>query len=212
MGSRIRQDGTGERDTKTIQRGDAVDTEHQVLNRLRARGNWRAPTYAVFAVIAVLIAGCAVRDGADKNMVSDASLYAKVGRQESIARIVDRYVDRLLDDPGIHFSRQSNDVVWQRTPERVRRLKEHMTQFFCMATGGTEVYEGADLRTAHERLGIKQSEFDRALDLLGHTLLELSIPRAEARQLRDVIERTRSQIEERPPAVEESDPRQSPAP
>ena len=89
------------------------------------------------------------------------SLYERLGGEPAIRLVVDDFVARALTDPKVNFVRKNTPRTWEATPENVGRLKKHMVQFLCVATGSREhTYEGKDMRIAHKDMQITSAQFD----------------------------------------------------
>lgn len=64
---------------------------------------------------------------------------------------------------GVYFKGLSNDSK--------NKLIAHLTNFVCSATGGPCIYTGRDMKTAHEELGISDSDWNRFVELTKETLI-----------------------------------------
>lgn len=83
------------------------------------------------------------------------SLYQRLGGAERIAVIVDDLVDRHAVNPVLAPRFRGKDLA---------RLKALATQFFCMGSGGPQVYEGRDLRSVHAGMNINEQELVATID------------------------------------------------
>ncbi len=83
------------------------------------------------------------------------SLYQRLGSVERIAAIVDDAVDRHAVNPLLAPRFRGKDLP---------RLKQLATQFFCAGTGGTQPYEGRDMRTTHAGMNVNEQELVAAID------------------------------------------------
>ena len=82
------------------------------------------------------------------------SLYARLGDHDAITAAVDSLYDRFRGDPELAPYFAGTDVA---------RLKRHMRPFIAAAVGGSDLYRGRDMRTAHAGLGITNAHFDRTV-------------------------------------------------
>jgi hemoglobin len=73
-----------------------------------------------------------------------------------------------------------------------------MVQFFGVATGGPQKYQGQDLGTAHKGMKISDREFDALADDLKQSLAKLSVPAREQKEVLDIVASTRGVIVEKP--------------
>lgn len=95
------------------------------------------------------------------------SIYESIGGAEAVAAAVDNFYDRVLDDPGLAPYFEDYDV---------REIKRHQRSFLTAALGGAELYEGRDMATAHQHLGVTGEHFDKVVVHLAATLGELGVP------------------------------------
>ena len=79
------------------------------------------------------------------------SLYHRLGGHDTIAALVEDLVARLTADPtlGVYWNGKCNDSM--------RKDKQLLLEFLCMAFGGPSYYLGRDMKTSHEGLGITTS-------------------------------------------------------
>ena len=76
------------------------------------------------------------------------SLYTQLGGYDAIAAATDDFITRLATDPGLgKFFVGLNDTSKQR-------VRQHVIDFLCNATGGPCLYLGQDMKTAHKGLHI----------------------------------------------------------
>lgn len=97
---------------------------------------------------------------------TDKSLYERIGGEEALERLLDRFYHRVTNDPeiGHYFIHVSMDKL---------KLMQH--EFFSMATGGPETYSGRPLSHVHRHLSISRREFQRFTEHLITTLEEEGI-------------------------------------
>jgi hemoglobin len=83
------------------------------------------------------------------------TLYQRLGGAERIAEIVDEVLDRHAVNPVLAPRFSGKDLPL---------LKRVATQFFCAGSGGPQMYEGRDLRTAHVGMNISEHELVATMD------------------------------------------------
>jgi hemoglobin len=147
-----------------------------------------------------------LRDDDAADAEGPRTLYERLGGEKGINLIVNDFVARALADPRVNWQRHDVDrpgffrrgqiQPWQASQQNVARLKKHIAQFFAVATGGPTVYQGRDMREAHEGMRITNSEFDAAVGALKASLDRLGVPADEQKELLSVVETTRPQIVE----------------
>ena len=103
----------------------------------------------------------------------EKSLYDRLGGYNAIAAVVDDFVKRLATDPslGRFFVGHSTDSL--------KRIRQHVVDQLCMATGGPCVYTGRDMKTAHAGLKITEADWDSSVKHLIATLDEFKVPAKE---------------------------------
>ena len=103
----------------------------------------------------------------------EKSLYERVGGYNALAAVVDDFIVRLVSDKQFEkfFSGASNDSK--------KRIRQHILDQFCAATGGPCVYMGRDMKTSHAGLGITNAEWDAAAKHLTASLDKFKVPEKE---------------------------------
>ena len=101
------------------------------------------------------------------------SLYKRLGGYDAIAAVTDDFIGRLVTDPslGKYFTGHSTDSK--------QRIRQHVVDFLCLATGGPCVYKGRDMKTAHAGLGITGADWDAGVKHLVATLDKFKVPAKE---------------------------------
>ena len=136
------------------------------------------------------------------------TLYARLGGEEGIQRIVSDFVSRALADPRANWERKGvkrggvlgfgrSSAEWKPTPERIEALELHIAQFVSVASGGPAVYEGKEMSRVHAGMKITNAEFDASIGALKATLDALAIATEEQKELLAIFESTRPQIVEK---------------
>jgi len=105
------------------------------------------------------------------------SLYTRLGGYDAIALVVDDFITRLATDKRFErfFAGFSTDSK--------KRLRQHILDQFCVATGGPCVYMGRDMKTTHTGLGITEADWDAAAKHLVAALDKYKVPQAEKDEL-----------------------------
>lgn len=134
-------------------------------------------------------------------------LYARLGGDDGVRRIVDDFVQRVMADPRANWERKgverggvlgigSKSAEWKATPENLTTLREHLAQFIAVTTGGPATYGGRDIQAVHAGMKITNSEFDASVGAMKATLDALGVATAEQKELLAILESTRAQIAE----------------
>lgn len=103
--------------------------------------------------------------------MSHQSLYAEIGGRDAVESVVDEFYDRVLDDPLLEPYFEGTDMD---------ALFAHQVQFVSAVAGGPVEYDGADMRTAHEGMGITEEAFARVADHLDAALRANGVDDASA--------------------------------
>jgi hemoglobin len=103
----------------------------------------------------------------------EKSLYDRVGGYNALAAVVDDFIVRLVTDKQFEkfFIGQSTDSK--------KRIRQHILDQFCAATGGPCVYTGREMKTSHAGLGITNAEWDAAAKHLIASLDKFKVPEKE---------------------------------
>jgi hemoglobin len=92
---------------------------------------------------------------------SNASLYKRLGGYDSIAAVVDAFLGRAAAD------KQLSRFLTGLSADSKKRLRQHIVDQICEATGGPCVYTGRSTKAAHAGLGITESDWQTTVDHLG---------------------------------------------
>lgn len=111
--------------------------------------------------------------------------FARVGGEDRVRAIVDRFVDRMAGDPIIGFFFAGKDLA---------RVKVHEYEHAAAALGADVAYAGRPLVPLHRALRINGGQFRRRLALLRQELTAAAVPEdiaaawlAEQLRLQDVM-------------------------
>ena len=112
---------------------------------------------------------------------AEKSLYARLGGYDAIAAVSDEFIGRLATDKDekrffIGFSNDSK-----------ARIRQHLIDFVCKATGGPCVYTGRDMKTTHAGSGITKADWDHSLQVFGEVLKKLKVPEKEQKELAGLL-------------------------
>ena len=65
----------------------------------------------------------------------------------------------------------------------IGRLKARLVEQICQGTGGPCIYTGADMRTAHRGMGIRDRDFNALVEDLAKSLKKFKVPAKEQKEL-----------------------------
>jgi len=149
-------------------------------------------------------------EGNTSDTAADAtklSLFDRVGGAKGVELLVDDFLNRAIADPRVNFERKGikrggvlgvggKPAEWNPTKEHVAVVKKHFVQFLTLATGGPAVYDGLEMKPAHEGMKITNAEFDACIGDMKASLDALRVPVTEQKEVLAILESTRAQVVE----------------
>lgn len=129
-----------------------------------------------FSRALVLALACLALSGpadAQPTTAGDA-LYKDLGERAGLAVLMDRFVDGLVVHPriGSHFK-----------DTKPAHLKKQLTDQLCKVSGGPCVYDGPDMKTAHESMDIARADFNALVEVLQDAMQAQGLPFAVQNRL-----------------------------
>jgi len=115
----------------------------------------------------------------------DATLYDRLGGETAVGAVVTEFYDRVVADDDVAHHFDDIDMIEQRS---------HQTKFLSAVTGGPMQYEGDDMETAHEGMGVTAAEFDALAGHLDDALREFDVADADRTAVLDAVEGFRDDI------------------
>ena|ERR1700730_17533023 len=116
------------------------------------------------------------------------SLYKRLGGYDALAAVTDDFISRLVTDPKL-----GRFFVGLSTDSKIR-IRQHVVDFLCVATGGPCKYTGRDMVTAHTGLNITDDDWTISVKHLGATLDKFKVPAREQQEVVSAIAPLKSQI------------------
>lgn len=134
------------------------------------RTNLRFRRTMLFGLVLSLLLTVA---GSTPSRAQEKSLYQRLGGYDALAAVVDDFVGRLVADKQFEkfFIGQSTDSK--------KRIRQHVLDQFCAATGGPCIYTGRDMKTSHTGLGITEADWNAAAKHLVESLDKFKVPEKE---------------------------------
>jgi hemoglobin len=131
----------------------------------------------VFCVLASLALTGASQELMSGGQTAQKSLYERVGGYDALAAVVDDFIGRLATDKRFErfFTGFSTDSK--------KKLRQHILDQFCVATGGPCVYMGRDMKTTHAGLAITEADWDAAAKHLVGSIDKFKVPEKEKGEL-----------------------------
>jgi hemoglobin len=191
----IRQCGAG----MAARYEDAPSDEDRPMT-LDARWIRRAHARAAAAVLPLILAGCSFlfppRPGMDGSPAPSASvtvfarassskpgasLYSRLGGSDGITAFTDDFLGRATNDPVIiPFFKGLSTADLQR-------IRQHVIELLCSATGGGCVYSGKEMKAVHAQMEITNATWNVFTGHLNETVTRFQIADRERNELVVII-------------------------
>ena len=145
--------------------------------------------------VATVLVGCAdtggVKGAAQPLAGANAtkSLYERLGGKPAITAVVDQFVANVAADGRINSRFASTDIP---------RLKGHLVDQVCQATGGPCTYQGRDMKRTHLGMRISSADFGALVQDLVASLDAFQVPAGEKSELLGMLGSMKQDIVELP--------------
>jgi hemoglobin len=123
-------------------------------------------------------------------MPSEKSLYLRLGGYDTIAAIVDEFLQKLAEDPRMARFGSAMNL------ERRKRNRQLTLDYICAVAGGPTLYLGQDMKTAHAGLGISSAEWQIAIEQVERAIAKLGVPDRKGRELIAMFDDVKGEIVE----------------
>lgn len=120
------------------------------------------------------------------------SLYARLGGYDAVAAVTDDFLGRLTTDA------QMKRFFVGASVDSQKKIRQHIVDFLCAATGGPCLYVGRDMKTAHAGLGITESDWNLTVKHLLATLDKFKVPQQEKDEVLAAVSGLKKDIVEKP--------------
>lgn len=141
--------------------------------------------------VGLLVLATSLTAWAAPQAASTDSLYKRLGGYDALAAVTDDFLDRLANDKslGRFFVGQSADSLG--------KIRQHIVDFLCKATGGPCIYHGRDMKTTHAGLKITEKDWDTMVKHLGATLDKFKVPDKERGEVMGAVAGLKADIVEK---------------
>ncbi|HEY1375138.1 MAG TPA: group 1 truncated hemoglobin, partial [Candidatus Binatia bacterium] len=102
--------------------------------------------------------------------------YKRLGGYDAIAAVSDDFIGRLAAD------KQLSRFLVGMSADSQKRLRQHVVDQLCQATGGPCIYTGRPMKTAHAGLGITESDWQLTVKHLVASLDKFKVPDKEKQE------------------------------
>jgi hemoglobin len=117
------------------------------------------------------------------------SLYERLGGLEAITAVVDEFIKILGADERINKK-------FAKSGMNGPRVRLHLIEQVCEATGGPCKYTGLDMKKAHKNMKVTEGEFNAGVEDLVKALDKFNVPEAEKTELLGILGSLKGQIVE----------------
>ncbi len=120
------------------------------------------------------------------------TLYQRLGGYDALAAVSDDFLVRLGG------SKVLGRFVVGLSADSKKKLRQHLVDFLCNATGGPCLYLGRDMKTTHTGLGITEADWKAGVEALVATLDKFKVPDAEKQEVLAAVGGLKRDIVEKP--------------
>lgn len=142
--------------------------------------------YVATGLLMTMVACSTVEPPVGKSTVS---LYNRLGQKPAITAVVDEFVGNVAADKRINSRFATTDIP---------RLKGHLVDQVCSASGGPCTYTGRDMITTHKGMRISNADFAALVEDLVAALNTFKVPETEQKELIGLLGSMQSDIVEIP--------------
>jgi hemoglobin len=122
-----------------------------------------------------------------------ASLWARLGGENNVKKVVDDFLVAAAADPKVDFTRGGK---YKLDDAAVAKLKKLLVEFISDVSGGPQKYSGRSMKEAHKGMGITDAEFDALGGHLKKALEQNKAKPADVDAVMRLVESTRKDIVE----------------
>lgn len=120
------------------------------------------------------------------------TLYQRLGGYDAIAAVTDDFLGRLATD------KQMSRFFVGVSADSLRKLRQHVVDQLCEASGGPCYYFGRSMKTVHAGLGITESDWQLTVKHLTATFDKFKVPEKERQQVFELVSTLKKDIVEKP--------------
>ena len=148
------------------------------------------PSRAFALVLAVpfILGACSVFTPLKTKATPTVSLYTRLGGYDAIAAVTDDFLGRAIPDPKIAPFFKGLE------PKDLQRVRQHVVDQLCNATGGPCFYPGKDMKTAHAEMEINNDIWNAFTGHLNETMVKFKVPERERNELVVIVGSLRGSI------------------
>jgi hemoglobin len=119
------------------------------------------------------------------------TLYKRLGGYDAIASVTDDFIGRLAAD------KQLARFLVGLSADSQKKLRQHVVDQLCEATGGPCIYIGRTMKTTHAGLGITEADWQSTVKHLVATLDKFKVPEKEKGEMLAIASSLKADIVEK---------------
>jgi len=151
----------------------------------------RLSKIALASFVCLLLSLAASNGGAQSQAPGSPSLYKRGGGYDAISAVTDDFIGRLAGD------KQLERFFGGVSADSQKKLRQHVVNQLCEATGGPCIYTGRTMKTSHTGLGISENDWQLAVKHLVATLDKFKVPEKEKGELLAIASSLKADIVEK---------------
>ncbi|MEX0813867.1 MAG: group 1 truncated hemoglobin [Chitinophagales bacterium] len=97
---------------------------------------------------------------AQETIKEKTTLFERLGGHSGVSEIVKDAVEAHMNNPVIKV----RFLPYKEDPENLKKIKEHLVQFFSAGSGAQVEYHGKEMPDAHRGMNINAEEYMAAID------------------------------------------------
>lgn len=137
--------------------------------------------------LAFCVLGAMAITAVAQDSMAKKSLYDRLGGLPAITAVTDEFAGRVLKDDRVNKKFAKTNVP---------RLRLHLIEQLCAATGGPCTYTGQDMKKTHTNMKVSEGEFGALVEDLVGALDKFNVPEQEKNDLLGILGPLKSQIVE----------------
>ena len=146
----------------------------------------------ISALVIAAFTGVACATFGKSAATPQVSLYARLGGYAALAAVTDDILAREIKDPMIVPFFTGLEL------RDVQRIRQHLLDQLCAATGGPCFYPGRDMKTVHAEMEITNDIWNAFTGHIGETLNAFKVPERERNELVVIVQSLKKDIVNKP--------------
>ena len=120
--------------------------------------------------------------------MTEKTLYERLGERPAIIAVVDElFAGKLADENLRRFFVECDE-------DKSKKVKGHVVDFLCTATGGPNSYTGREMATIHTGLNITESDWQAFEKIAANTMDKFKVPQKEREEVFTAVSSLKNDI------------------